>query len=362
MDIQTKKVTLVTEIDFWRSGSGCRARGLEMIKALSHATELTVISSGREMPSDNVLIKRLRLPFTHYWLNIESSAPHEKAISQLRPLISNQDAVIFRSHINAFLIKAVTDKTVTYVDVDDLVSEYCETQHKIGITPSKHLTFDEEVNEYGKFDKILLIQSEHLTKLQSYYPLAKLILTPPPIKTQHHIFSHSVKHIGFFASGWHANLDGIYWFLENVWPLIDAKDITLDIYGYICSAITHLPYKNVRLMGSTTNLDSVYGNIDIAVNPVRYGSGIKIKTLESLGNGIPIVATAEGARGLRHLHQKGLFIGESHIEFAAHLNNLINDQMLRKKNGKEGREHIDKFFNMDTCFAPLISDINSIKQ
>lgn len=99
------------------------------------------------------------------------------------------------------------------------------------------------------------------------------------------------------------NLDGVLWFIEEIWPLIKSRisDIQFLIVG------SNVPDEIKRLAGPDlivkgyvpdAELKHLYGQIRVAVIPLRYGAGIKGKLLEAMHNGIPIVTTPEGIEGL----------------------------------------------------------------
>lgn len=354
-----KHVTFITEMDFWRSGSGCRARSLKLIEALSQSTALTVISTIPEQPADNILIKRLALGIKHFWLPMAPTDTETSQISNLRPFLVNEDVVIFRSLYNAHLREAAPSHTKTYIDVDDLSSEYLDSQQRAGIAGVTGKTIYEENKIYQLFDKIICIQNEHMEKLAAFHSANKLILAPHPISAICLPVAKRATRLGFLASGWHANTDGITWFLNNIWPTLKQYKITLDIYGYICGRVSTPVPDNVRLMGYVPTIEEFYKNIDIAINPVRYGSGIKIKTLEATGYGIPLVTTREGARGLQHLHEKSMFVCQSEQEFIESTLKLVNSLELREKMNRFGYRYVKENFNHKKCFDSLLSNINA---
>lgn len=56
--------------------------------------------------------------------------------------------------------------------------------------------------------------------------------------------------------------------------------------------------ESVRLHGFVEDLDSLLGGMCAMVNPLRFGSGVKIKTLDAIARGLPVIATGYGAEGI----------------------------------------------------------------
>ena len=345
-------------MDFWRGGSGCRVRSLGLVKALSNCTQLSVISNCPRVASDDALLKRLRLPFVHYWLDPNDELTHQQKVEKLAPLISKADVVIIRSVKNAYLLKAVSKNSHAFIDVDDLMSDYYHSKLQVGIDSDQTVCFEDENKIFSQFDRIMLIQDEHYNKFLHIYKEERLILVPPRINIRVQICRPIVSRVGLLASSWEANVDGLQWFLRDVWPRVSHLNITLDIYGLICNSMGSLCEKNVRVMGAVNDIDDFYSRIDIAINPVRYGSGIKIKSLEALAHGVPLLCTPEGARGLTNLRNHGLLIAETATDFALMLTQLMGDKVLRNRLRNFGMNYVRQHFG-DNCFDALISAVNS---
>lgn len=95
------------------------------------------------------------------------------------------------------------------------------------------------------------------------------------------------------------NLDAARWLVETVWPIVVAArpDARLRIVGGLCAALTDAP-NWVERAGVVDNLAAEYGAAAVALTPLRFGSGLKIKLVEGLAHGLPAVATTVGAEGL----------------------------------------------------------------
>ncbi|MGZ3787732.1 MAG: glycosyltransferase family 4 protein [Bacteriovorax sp.] len=98
---------------------------------------------------------------------------------------------------------------------------------------------------------------------------------------------------------WPPNKDGLRWFLEEVWPNMNHKKFILQIVGSGDSSwgadLFKLP--GIEFLGFVKDLEGVYLNCDFSVIPIRYGSGTRIKVIESIAKGIPIVSTDAGIQG-----------------------------------------------------------------
>ena len=107
-----------------------------------------------------------------------------------------------------------------------------------------------------------------------------------------------------FVGGSHPpNVDALLWFAHDVMPLVLAQNprARLNIVGStMVAAVERLDSEIIRVLGrvSDEELAGHYATMGLAVVPLRYGAGVKGKTLEAFLNGIPLVATPVGMQGI----------------------------------------------------------------
>lgn len=97
------------------------------------------------------------------------------------------------------------------------------------------------------------------------------------------------------------NVDGVKWFMENVYPVLEEKNIPFTIAGSNPpQVIKDYASDNVVVTGfiSDEELSEIYSKTRIVVAPLRYGAGIKGKVVEGMSKGLPLVTTSIGAEGL----------------------------------------------------------------
>ena len=96
---------------------------------------------------------------------------------------------------------------------------------------------------------------------------------------------------------WYPNKDGILWFIKNIFPNVQNKipNVKLWIVGDYPASIRNLNIQGVIFWGIQNNIDKFYKNAKLFIVPIRYGSGIRIKILESMSWRLPIISTFLGA-------------------------------------------------------------------
>jgi hypothetical protein len=110
--------------------------------------------------------------------------------------------------------------------------------------------------------------------------------------------------IGFIGNlGFHPNRVGVEWLLKKVLPILTQagfKGQFLIAGRNACKSIQELAsqYANVRLLGEITDLEEFYSDLSYLAVPHLQGSGVRMKTLEAITRGIPVLTHPEGAQGI----------------------------------------------------------------
>lgn len=160
---------------------------------------------------------------------------------------------------------------------------------------------------YENADYILSPNQDETKAIMQINPSYKAITIPlyfykiPSYPVENFTDRKNILFIGGF--GHPPNVDGIIWFCKNVWPIVTAKieGIKFTIAGSKPTPeIKNLKSENIDVLGYVTEheLKNLYSKTRVVVIPMRYGAGMKGKTLEAMHNGIPIVSTTIGLEGM----------------------------------------------------------------
>jgi len=136
-----------------------------------------------------------------------------------------------------------------------------------------------------------------------------------------------------FVAGWLAgssspNADGLRWFVNEVLPCLRTRVpwIRLRVVGANPPAdILALSNPNLGFEGYVDNLSEFYDRVRVGVVPIRFGSGVKLKTVEALQYGLPIVSTTVGAEGIDTRGIAAIEITDDPHEFADRIIALLAD-------------------------------------
>lgn len=147
-------------------------------------------------------------------------------------------------------------------------------------------------------------------------------------------FSTSQHDLVFVGSmDWMPNIDGMRWFLAEVFPLIQAKrpGTTLAIVGRnppqaILDAAAD---PHVSVTGTVPDVRPFLWESSLAIVPLRIGGGTRLKIFEAMAAGTPVVSTTIGAEGLPVEQGKTIQIADDPQSFADHCLRLLKDEGTR---------------------------------
>ncbi|OHB67889.1 MAG: hypothetical protein A2V70_06085 [Planctomycetes bacterium RBG_13_63_9] len=161
------------------------------------------------------------------------------------------------------------------------------------------------------------------------------------------------------ALDYRANVDGIRWFAEHVWPEILRRlpHATFVLVGSNPSAaarqMAELP--GVRLAGEVPDVRPYLADAALAVIPLRVARGIQNKVLEALAMGKAVVATPQALEGLGVEPDVHVCQASSPEQWIEATTRLLGDSELRNQLGQQGREYVEEHHRWETQLKPFAS-------
>lgn len=154
------------------------------------------------------------------------------------------------------------------------------------------------------------------------------------------------------------NIDAVEWFARRIFPKVrkTVPDAEFWIVGRDpvsrVKALNSLP--GVRVTGRVEDVRPYYTEAKVAVAPFRYGGGTKIKVLEAMALGVPVVATPVGCQGIEVMSGKHLFKEENEKAFAQRTINLLQDERLRRRMAAEARRLVEERYSWHAIMRDAI--------
>lgn len=195
-----------------------------------------------------------------------------------------------------------------------------------GMTPSFYSTTpDEEKLCLSRADLVLGIQAQETKRLRAYGLNAITFGHTAKIDS---VFESTGSEFDLLMVGSAnaMNVQGLLWFGQEVMPhlALAAPQLRIAIAGGLCSATPD--FHDLKKLGVVPDLKDVYARTRVAINPVRNGTGLNIKSIEAMGFGIPLLSTKSGARGLEEAWGAGIEIADTAEAFARAALSLLDDE------------------------------------
>lgn len=143
------------------------------------------------------------------------------------------------------------------------------------------------------------------------------------------------------------NIDAMLWFYQEIWPLVTQvkKDAKLVIVGKnpgpTISALDQ--FEGITVTGAVAEIAPWLNCSRVMVMPLRMGSGTRLKLIQALAAGLPVVSTSNGAEGYPVEDGKELLIANTPADFARQTLKLLESQTLQQQLGSNGRTFAEAF-------------------
>lgn len=243
----------------------------------------------------------------------------------------NIDVYMFTFIGHMYLSKQLAGKIVA-IDTNDLNSIRASIFNFQKRPMPVNISYAGEMVLLNDADLVLAIQDDEYAMACAGVPNAKVMYVPHALRPRYwgptpkqeidkKCRGEAPLQVLFAASHQSPNVDGLKWFLSNVWLYLPKRKFELNVCGSICEVpeikelIGRKAISNVRSLGLVDDLDAQYTDADLVVNPCPYGSGMKVKTVEALSFGRPLVTTSAGAEGLRKGAGRSFLVADTARDF-----------------------------------------------
>lgn len=358
--------------------SGGVIKSWMLVQHWAEKYELSVVSllKGEDPQHEENFLKKVSL---HNYYSEAINKPRS-GINFLRSYLSGSASLNIYRNYSSSIAKAVEEISAT---ADIIVADHYEMGQYVPADFSGKVVLHEHNAEYIMWERLAELEKNPVKKWlisaesrrikaaeYQYGSRADLILASPndikeltaiglPVekfRTTYHLgddyllaepqlnFAGTKCQILFIGTlTWEANIDGLEWFVTKCWPQILQKEpkATFKIVGKNPgSRLTALAerYSGISFTGFAEELEPFYLESRAFVVPLRFGSGIKVKLLNAMYRGIPVVTTPIGTEGLEVENGQHLFSTQDPGQYAQYVLQLLRDEPIWKKLSTNSRQ------------------------
>jgi glycosyltransferase involved in cell wall biosynthesis len=214
-----------------------------------------------------------------------------------------------------------------------------------------------------EFDAVLAVSHEDKVALQEAAGrTVDIVVIPITVDTdeveivEREAEARHILYIGTMY--WPPNIDAVRWFIYQVYPLIRQQrpDVQFDVVGARPPADL-LALDDGRLginvTGYVKDPKPYQQRAAAMVVPLRAGGGMRVKILNALAEGIPIVSTTLGCEGIEMTPGHDILVGDTPEAFAAEVLRVLNDLDLGRQLAANGRQLVEEKYDYRQACATL---------
>jgi len=171
--------------------------------------------------------------------------------------------------------------------------------------------------------------------------------------------ARKTKRIVFVGSmDYHANVDGAVSFGREVWPRVRDRqpELVFTVVGRDPApevrALTTIP--GIEITGTVDDVRPFYREALAAIVPLKVGGGSRLKILEAMAAGVPVISTTLGAEGLNVRDSENILIADTNEQLAEAIVSVVESEEQCKRLSAAGRTLISGHYDWSQLGTNLL--------
>lgn len=264
-------------------------------------------------------------------------------MAQYALLFSDSYRILLEQNIESTILVRTLALSELFADADQISDKRSEIR----------LLQEYENKTWSEFLLRAVVSEIDKQELDSRCSVGKTIVVKNGVDTQamapgtHSSNSKKILFMGILS--YEANIDAIAYFIKDILPLIwqIAADVkfciaganpTLEVYSLANDA-------RIEIIANPEDMNQVALSCILTVVPLRLGSGTRIKILQAMAMGLPVVSTSLGAEGLEVVDNQHLSICDQPQQFAAAVVRLTSDLSFRRHLQSNARQLVEERYD-----------------
>lgn len=163
-----------------------------------------------------------------------------------------------------------------------------------------------------------------------------------------------------------ANLDAVRFYADSIYPVLRARmpNVRLRVTGRTdgvdLTGLRGCP--GVALTGYVEDIRDELKKSSVCIVPLREGGGSRLKILEAMAAGVPVMSTSVGAEGIQALPGKHLLVADTPEAFADAITLVLSDRTLSESLRSAARELVEQYYSWESIGAQFVDMVESVVQ
>jgi glycosyltransferase involved in cell wall biosynthesis len=224
------------------------------------------------------------------------------------------------------------------------------------------MTPAEETALLSRADVIVAIQDREAEAFRAMLPGKKVVTVPMPFAPQPQPWSAAIPGRCLFVGGYSGhNIEAVKWLVSDIWPrvLAECPEAELIIAGTVGKCLKETPpasTSRIRILGPVDDLKAEYAKTSVCLVPLPLGTGLKIKLVEAMSYGRPVVTTPAGAEGFEELERGNVAtVSDSAAGFASSVIRVLTSAEIARASATRQVDWIAQSLAPAAIARPLLS-------
>jgi sugar transferase (PEP-CTERM/EpsH1 system associated) len=209
-------------------------------------------------------------------------------------------------------------------------------------------------------DAVAVVSETERQWVESIDPAALVAVVPNGVDTEHFRPVPSPGNGSLVFTGamdYPPNIDAVLWFCQEVWPLARRRDPALRL-----EVVGRAPHPRIqalngeagiRVTGEVADIRILMAQANAVVVPLRAGAGTRLKILEAMAMGRPVISTTLGAEGLEITPGADIMLADTPADFAHAIQTVVLSPETARRLGDAGRRLAVARYDWRRCLQPL---------
>ncbi len=259
------------------------------------------------------------------------------------------------------LVRTLVEHDVSFVSIARSRDATSRPLAKLGLWLEWMRMLRYEIAAVERADLVFTMSDDDRAVLGRYVDAAHVVTIPNGVDCERFAFAAdgrepgSILFVGFFRH--EPNVEAVRYFCREVLPLVHGRrPVRFRIVGAyppeVVRRLADLP--GVEVTGQVDEIAPCYRSAAVFVAPVLQGSGTRLKILEAMASGCPVVSTTVGAEGLGAVHGRELLLADAPQEMAAAIDTLLDDPALAERLAQAARAFVVARYDWDGIATRLL--------
>lgn len=218
-----------------------------------------------------------------------------------------------------------------------------------------------ELEQFAEADALAAITERDRTMIQAMAPGAAVRTVPAAVDLAAFPYHGSQEREGASMvmlgdMKWPPNRDAAIWFTQEILPLVVAEipEAVLHLLGGNPPTAQLPPAsRSLRIEGRVAQVEPYFRRSTLGLIPLRVGGGMRVKMIEMMSAGMPIVSTSQGAEGNEAVDGEHYLCADDATSFAAAIVRLLRDTGERERLARAGRAFVEERYSLEVVARTL---------